>query len=59
MSSNHENCRHQLARDVKEILVVGAGVSGLSAVVQLRRAFHPEEIDITIVDKRGDVGGLW
>lgn len=39
-----------------EIVVVGAGFSGLGAGIALRRAgFH----DFVILDKRPDIGGVW
>ena len=41
----------------QDVIVVGAGISGISAVVHLARAFPQKEI--SILEQRENIGGTW
>lgn len=40
------------------VLIVGAGLSGISQAIQLHRQLG-EKVDITIIDREDDIGGTW
>lgn len=47
--------RPEPAPEKKQVIVIGAGMSGLLAAIRLRQAGH----DVTIIEKNEDVGGTW
>ena len=57
MNTNSQESAHWTVTNTQpRIAIIGCGVSGISAVVHLRKAGYT---DITVFEKAGSVGGTW
>jgi cation diffusion facilitator CzcD-associated flavoprotein CzcO len=48
--------RREASSDRPSVAVIGAGLGGVAAVIELKRAGYD---DIVVLEKAGDVGGVW